>query len=77
GDTYAEVSIAEQQIWIYTYGKLVVTTHVVTGKHSTGEDTSPGVWYVLYKRTPYTLRGSALGKDDYAVKVDYLVPFTN
>ena len=47
------------------------------GKHSTGEDTSPGVWYVLYKRTPYTLRGSAVGKADYAVKVDYWVPFTN
>lgn len=77
GDTYAEVSIADQQIWIYKDGKLVVTTNVVTGKHSTGEDTSPGVWYVLYKRTPYTLRGSAVGKADYAVKVDYWVPFTN
>ena len=41
GDTYAEVSIADQQIWIYKDGKLVVTTNVVTGKHSTGEDTSP------------------------------------
>ncbi len=77
GDTYAEVSIADQQIWIYKEGKLVLTTNVVTGKHSTGEDTSPGVWYVLYKRTPYTLRGSAVGKADYAVKVDYWVPFTN
>lgn len=77
GDTYAEVSIADQQIWIYKDGKLVVTTNVVTGKHSTSEDTSPGVWYVLYKRTPYTLKGSAVGKADYAVKVDYWVPFTN
>ncbi|PGB09002.1 L,D-transpeptidase family protein [Bacillus toyonensis] len=77
GDTYAEVSIAYQQIWIYKDGKLAVTTNVVTGKHSTSEDTSPGVWYVLYKRTPYTLKGSAVGKADYAVKVDYWVPFTN
>lgn len=77
GDTYAEVSIADQQIWIYKDGKLAVTTNVVTGKHSTSEDTSPGVWYVLYKRTPYTLKGSAVGKADYAVKVDYWVPFTN
>ncbi|MEK4841157.1 MULTISPECIES: L,D-transpeptidase family protein [Bacillus] len=77
GDTYAEISIAEQHIWIYKDGKLAVTTNVVTGKHSTSEDTSPGVWYVLYKRSPYTLKGSAVGKGDYAVKVDYWVPFTN
>ncbi|WP_020063338.1 L,D-transpeptidase family protein [Bacillus sp. 123MFChir2] len=77
GDTYAEVSIAEQQIWIYKDGKLAVTTNVVTGKHSTSEDTSPGVWYILYKRSPYTLKGSAVGKPDYSVKVDYWAPFTN
>ncbi|MEN1938160.1 L,D-transpeptidase family protein [Paenibacillus sp. 102] len=77
GDTYAEVSIAEQQIWIYKDGQLVVTTNVVTGKHSTSEDTSPGVWYILYKRSPYTLKGSAVGKPDYSVKVDYWAPFTN
>ncbi|WP_430413643.1 L,D-transpeptidase family protein [Lederbergia citrea] len=77
GNTYAEVSIADQHIWIYKNGKLVVNTHVVTGKHSTGEDTSPGVWYILFKRTGYTLTGSAVGKPDYAIKVNYWAPFTN
>ncbi|WP_312470383.1 L,D-transpeptidase family protein [Neobacillus sp.] len=77
GDTYAEVSIAEQRIWIYKNGQLVVTTNVVTGKHSTGEDTSRGVWYILYKRPQYTLKGSAVGKADYAIKVNYWAPFTN
>lgn len=77
GGTYAEVSITEQRIWLYRDGNLVLTTNVVTGKHSTGEDTSPGVWYILFKRTPYTLKGSAVGKADYAVEVDYWAPFTN
>ena len=77
GDTYAEVSIAEQRIWLYKDGQLVLTTNVVTGKHSTGEDTSPGVWYILFKRTPYTLKGSAVGKSDYSVPVSYWAPFTN
>ncbi|MFP7300353.1 L,D-transpeptidase family protein [Neobacillus niacini] len=77
GGTYAEISIAEQRIWLYRDGQLVLTTNVVTGKHSTGEDTSPGVWYVLFKRTPYTLKGSAVGKPDYSVEVDYWAPFTN
>jgi hypothetical protein len=77
GDTYAEVSIAEQRIWIYKDGKLVVTTNVVTGKHRTQEDTSPGVWYILYKRTPYTLTGSSVGNPNYSIEVDYWAPFTN
>ncbi|WP_338787919.1 L,D-transpeptidase family protein [Metabacillus sp. FJAT-53654] len=77
GDTYAEVSIAEQRIWIYRDGKLVVTTNVVTGKHSTQEDTSKGVWYILYKRTPYTLTGSSSGNPNYSIEVDYWAPFTN
>ncbi|UPM55565.1 L,D-transpeptidase family protein [Gottfriedia acidiceleris] len=77
GDTYAEVSIAEQRIWLYKNGKLVITTNVVTGKHITGEDTSKGVWYILYKRTPSILRGSHVGLGSYEVKVDYWAPFTN
>ncbi|MEH7503578.1 L,D-transpeptidase family protein [Neobacillus drentensis] len=77
GDTYAEVSIAEQRIWLYKNGKSVVTTNVVTGKNSTGEDTSKGVWYILFKRTPSTLKGSHVGSGSYEVKVDYWAPFTN
>ncbi|PGS48452.1 L,D-transpeptidase family protein [Bacillus sp. AFS041924] len=77
GDTYAEVSISEQRIWLYKNGKLVVTTNVVTGKHITGEDTSKGVWYILYKRTPSILRGSHVGSGSYEIEVNYWAPFTN
>ncbi len=77
GDTYAEVSIKEQRIWIYRDGKLVLQTNVVTGKHSTQQDTLPGVWYILYKRTPYTLTGSTAGNPNYSIEVDYWAPFTN
>lgn len=77
GDTYAEVSIAEQRIWIYKNGQLVVTTNVVTGKRSTGEDTHPGVWYILYKKSPSILRGTAVGKGSYEQPVNYWAPFTN
>nr|WP_147533330.1 L,D-transpeptidase family protein [Bacillus marasmi] len=77
GDTYAEVSISEQRMWIFKAGQLVFTTNVVTGKHSTGEDTSRGVWYILYKKTPYTLKGTAVGKGSYTADVSYWAPFTN
>ncbi|VEF46097.1 Uncharacterized vancomycin resistance protein [Bacillus freudenreichii] len=77
GDTYAEVSIADQRIWIYKNGKLAVTTNVVTGKMSTNEGTHPGVWYILFKQSPRTLRGSAVGNPNYSVKVNYWAAFTN
>ncbi|MBU9710494.1 L,D-transpeptidase family protein [Evansella tamaricis] len=77
GGTYAEVSIADQRMWIYKDGKLVVTTNVVTGNRKTQRDTLPGVWYVLYKRTNYTLTGTSADDSDYAIEVDYWAPFTN
>ncbi|WP_374717667.1 L,D-transpeptidase [Neobacillus sp.] len=77
GDTYAEVSISEQRIWLYKNGKMVLTTNVVTGRHDTGEDTSKGVWYILYKRSPYVLKGSRAGSSAYEIEVNYWAPFTN
>lgn len=78
GDTYAEVSIAEQHIWIYKNGQLAVTTNVVTGRHNTYEDTHTGVYYILFKRSPSILKGTSVGHGGaYSVKVDYWAPFTN
>jgi hypothetical protein len=77
GDTYAEVSLAEQRMWIYRDGKLILTTNVVTGNHSTKHDTSPGVWYILYKKSPSILVGRENGKITYRSPVDYWAPFTN
>lgn len=76
GDTYAEVSIAEQRAWIYKNGKLVLTTNVVTGRHDTNEDTNKGLWYIMYKETPSILEGSEAGNPHYSVKVQYWAPFT-
>lgn len=76
GYTYAEVSIKEQRIWIYKKGKLILTTHVVTGRHDTHEDTPKGVWYIMYKESPSTLEGSEAGNPNYSVKVSYWAPFT-
>jgi len=77
GDTYAEVSIKDQHMWIYKDGELVVDTHVVTGSQSTQQDTLTGVWYILYKRSPYTLTGTSANNSEYATDVEYWAPFTN
>jgi hypothetical protein len=76
GDTYAEVSIQEQQAFFYKNGQLVLTTNVVTGRHNTNEDTDPGVWYIEYKESPSILKGSEVGNANYSVKVNYWAPFT-
>lgn len=76
GNTYAEVSIKDQRIWIYQNGKLKVTTNVVTGRHNTHEDTPKGLWYIMYKQSPSTLVGSEVGSPHYSVKVSYWAPFT-
>lgn len=76
GDTYAEVSIKDQRIWLYKNGQLVVTTNVVTGRHDANEDTPKGVWYIQYKQSPSTLTGSEVGNSNYSVKVKYWAPFT-
>ena len=77
GGTYAEVSIQQQRIWLYRNGQMVVTTNVVTGRHDVSEDTHPGVWYILYKKSPSILVGSEVGMTNYRVPVAYWAPFTN
>ncbi|KRN06408.1 ErfK YbiS YcfS YnhG family protein [Liquorilactobacillus sucicola DSM 21376 = JCM 15457] len=77
GNSYAEVSIADQHLWIYRDGKEVVSTDVVTGKASTHEDTPKGLWYVMYKESPSVLKGSESGSANYSVKVNYWAQFTN
>ncbi|HSU79432.1 MAG TPA: L,D-transpeptidase family protein [Candidatus Angelobacter sp.] len=76
GNTYVEVSIEKQRIWVYKDGELKVTTPVVTGTHVYNEDTPKGVWYIEYKKSPSTLKGSEVGNSNYSVKVNYWAPFT-
>lgn len=76
GNTYAEVSITDQTAWFYKNGKLVYTASVVTGKHSNGDDTPTGVYYIMYKQRNTTLRGYEDNGKSYASPVSYWAPFT-
>lgn len=71
GDTYVEISISAQTMWVYVDGTCVVSTPVVTGNSSRGYDTpSGGVWAVDARITDYTLSGQ-----DYNTEVSYWLPF--
>ena len=69
GDTYIEISIEEQHMWVYKDGSLVVDTPVVTGSHAAGWDTPSGsVWAV---------DAHMKDKQFASVKVDYLIAFND
>ncbi len=71
GDTYVEVSIGRQEMWVYQNGELVVDTAVVTGNEGAGNGTpSNGIWYIYSKDRNATLVG-----EGYSQPVDYWMPF--
>ncbi len=71
GDTYVEICIAKQEMWLYVDGVLTVDTPVVTGNVSKDYDTpSGGVWAIDGKFTNYTLVGQG-----YSTPVEYWMPF--
>lgn len=49
GDTYVEVSIGQQMMWVYNGGECVVETPVVTGRATEDRMTHPGCWAIKYK----------------------------
>ncbi|MCH5210495.1 MAG: L,D-transpeptidase family protein [Oscillospiraceae bacterium] len=68
-NTYAEISIADQHLWYYKDGNLVVSTDVVTGRTG-GRDTPKGTYFVAYKA-----RNTVLTGPGYASPVSFWMPF--
>ena len=68
-DTYVEVSIPKQHIWMYINGEIIVDSDV-TGNISAGHNTRPGVFSLTYKTRNAVLRGPG-----YASPVSYWMPF--
>ena len=57
GNTYAEVSIAQQPMWMYVDGKVALESDVVTGNPSYGNDTPKGAFRLIYQERNATLKG--------------------
>lgn len=74
GDSYVEIDVARQHVWMYKDGKCVVDTDCVTGtagKH----DTPPGYFFLTAKVPGKTLRGYNDDGSQYAAPVSYWMPF--
>lgn len=71
GDTYAEVDLDEQKVYLYVDGVLVLSTDCVSGKASDSSRYTPdGVFRINYRTSPATLTGA-----DYESYVTYWMPF--
>lgn len=74
GDSYVEIDISRQHVWMYKNGKCIVDTDCVTGTAG-NHDTPPGYFFLTDKVPGKTLRGSNDDGSKYAAPVSYWLPF--
>ncbi len=70
GDSYVEVNLTAQHVWMYKNGRLVVDSACVTGNPSKGNGTHVGAFQMTYKEKDATLRG-----ENYETPVSFWMPF--
>ena len=70
GDSYVEIDLTDQHLWLYVDGKLVTESDFVSGNVARGYDTPTGVYGLTYKTLNATLKGQG-----YATPVDFWMPF--
>ena len=75
GDSYVEVSISNQEVWLYINGECKVNSSVVTGDPTRGHQTYTGVYAITYKQKDATLTGPNAGGGSYSSHVNFWMPF--
>ncbi len=77
GNTYIEIDIGAQKVYIVKDGQVVHETNTVTGDISDGNGTPEGIFQLTYKTTNAVLRGDRLpdGSYSYESPVKFWMPF--
>ena len=70
GDSYVEINLAAQHLFLYVDGELVLESDFVSGNISKSYYTPTGAYGITYKEKGATLNGA-----DYSTPVDYWMPF--
>lgn len=70
GNTYVEINLTAQHLFLYVDGVLVTESDFVSGNVLKGHATPAGTYVVQYKEKDATLVG-----EDYESKVKYWIPF--
>lgn len=69
-DSYVEVDLENQKVWLYKNGKKLLETDCVSGTYNTDRQTPGGVYSIYYKQSPAVLNGPG-----YSSPVDFWMPF--
>lgn len=70
GDSYVEINLTAQHLFLYKKGKLVVESDFVSGNVAKGNATPTGAYGITYTQKNATLRG-----ENYETPVTYWMPF--
>ena len=70
GDSYVEIDLTNQHLYLYQDGAIILESDFVSGNISAGNGTPQGIFGVTYKTTNAILRG-----EDYETPVKYWMPF--
>lgn len=70
GNSYVEINLTAQHLFMYVNGKLIVESDFVSGNSSKGWDSPTGAYPLTYKERNATLNG-----EDYSTPVSYWMPF--
>lgn len=70
GDSYVEINLTDQHLYLYIDGELILETDFVSGDVANGNSTPAGVFGLTYKTRNAVLRGP-----DYETPVSYWMPF--
>ena len=76
GNSYVEVDLTAQKVYLFVNGTKSLETPVVTGNTTQKHGTPAGVYRLAYKDRDVTLKGIEFdGKTKYESKVEYWMPF--
>ena len=70
GDTYVEINLTAQHLFLYKDGKKILESDFVSGNPTYGNATPDGVYGITYKERNATLDG-----ENYSTPVSYWMPF--
>ncbi len=70
GDTYVEINLTRQYLWLYKNGKLITEGNIVTGTGTNSHATPEGTYGIDFKQADAVLRGPG-----YAAPVSFWMPF--
>lgn len=70
GDSYVEVNLSKQHLFLYVNGKQILDSPLVSGNLARGNGTHTGAFRIAYTQRNAILRGR-----DYATPVSYWMPF--